>query len=156
MINDKFKIETALKDKKRVFFLKGTIDEDTTFDAVLQGEGEIHLNFSGVTGINSLGIRTWVNFMKELAGKQVFYEECPPVIVRQMNMIPSFVGHAKVVSVFAPYVCEDCDQEKLVLINEQSLSQTEVELPKSFVCESCGKGEMELDGHPKQYFAFKR
>lgn len=156
MINDKFKIETLLKDKKRTFIFKGVIDEDTSFDALLAEQGELHLNLAGITSINSLGIRAWVNFMKEISNRPVFYEECPPVVVRQMNMIPSFLGSAKVLSVYAPFVCENCDEEKLVLVPEMALAKSDVELPEPFKCESCSEGEMELDGHPKQYFAFKR
>lgn len=156
MINDKFKIERILKDQRRIFYLKGVIDEDTNFDALIQESGDMILNLSGITAINSLGIRAWVNFIKELSGRQLVYEECPPVIVRQMNMIPSFVGSAEVSSVYVPFVCDQCDEEKLVLISESALQQKEVTLPKALLCENCKKGEMELDGHPKQYFAFKR
>ena len=156
MINDKLKIEKIMVDGQPQLKLKGVIDEDASFDVIKKENGPLYLNLSEVTGINSLGIRNWVNLWKELSGREIFYIECPPVIVRQMNMIPSFSGQAKVVSVFVPYVCDNCETEKLVLVGQQELSLSSPKVAESFSCENCKNGEMELDGNPKQYFAFKK
>ena len=156
MINDKFKIQKVVVNGKEQLQLSGVIDEDTDFEELKKEQGPLYLNLAGVTGINSLGIRGWVNFWKELSGKEVFYIECPPVIVRQMNMIPSFSGPAKVVSVFVPYVCENCETEELVLVGQQELASNPPQIKETFPCKKCQQGEMELDGNPKQYFAFKK
>jgi hypothetical protein len=148
--NEKFKFEQTIKGDRKVIALKGVIDEDTNFDALSQLSGAVTFNFKGVTSINSLGIRSWVNLLKELASAEVSYEACPPLIVRQMNMVPSFLGKGKVLSVFVPYICESCETEALALAEAAQFSN----LAKKFPCESCKKGEMEFDGHPEQYFAF--
>ena len=114
------------------------------------------INFKGITSINSCGIRTWVNFLKDLQGTEITYEECPPLIVRQMNMVPSFLGHAKVSSIFVPYVCESCEAEKMILVTADKFGNGNPTIPESMKCESCKTGEMELDGNPKQYFAFAK
>lgn len=150
---EKFRLQIAKSEGKNVVFLHGVIDEDTVFDEIQKLEGPIILNFKDVTSVNSCGIRNWVNFLKSLSGSQIYYQECPPLIVRQMNMVPSFVGHAHVLSVFAPYICDNCEQEKLVLIGEDLFDK---EMEESFPCTACNQGAMELDGHPKQYMAFAK
>lgn len=150
--NDKLKFEQVMRDGVKVVLLRGVIDEDANFDSLANLGASLVFNFKGVTAINSCGVRTWVNFMKQISAVEVAYEECPPLIVRQMNMIPSFVGHATVKSVYLPYVCDACETESLVLIESSHFGNIE----ESMKCESCGKGEMEFDGHPQQYFAFSK
>lgn len=154
MQDDKFKLEKRLVNGKEEYKLEGTIDEDTELGLLTSSAGPIYLNLSGVKSINSLGIRGWVNFWKEHSNKEVFYLECPPIIVRQMTMIPSFTGRAQVVSVYVPYVCENCDAEKLVLV--ELSHHTVPEIQDSFPCSKCGQSQMELDANPKQYFSFNK
>ena len=149
--NDKFKIEQLVKENMRTVMLRGIIDEDANFDPLMKLHSPLVINFSGVTSINSCGVRNWVNLLKDLSGKEVFYEECPTLIVRQMNMVPSFVGGAKIVSVFAPYVCESCEKELALLVKE---TEFDGGVKEAFTCDACKKGEMEFDGRPDQYFAF--
>jgi len=153
---DKFGFECKTRGDKKVVILKGVIDEDTTFEGILKLGGPYIFNFRELTSINSCGIRTWVNFLKDLGTMQIFYEECLPLIVRQLNMVPSFLGGAKVLSVYLPYVCENCEAEKLVLLDGKQLDNPLANLKETMKCEECEKGEMEFDGHPQQYFAFRR
>lgn len=152
---DKFHFEMKPRGDKKVIHLAGVIDEDTSFEDIKKLGGPFVFNFKNLENVNSLGIRTWVNFLKELGKVQIVYEECPPLVVRQMNMVPSFLGGAQVLSVFVPYVCDACDTEKLVLMQGEQLADIS-SIPEVFKCETCKKGEMELDGHPDQYFAFLR
>jgi hypothetical protein len=153
--NEKFKFETVIKGDNKVVVLRGMIDEDTTFTEMANLGKSLTFNWKGVTSINSCGVRNWVNFIKDLTGYTIHYEECPPLIVRQMNMIPSFVANASVVSVYAPYVCSSCENEQLVLIPAAKFTDVDA-LMEAKECESCKKGELELDGHPQQYFAFSK
>lgn len=147
---DKFKFEPVLRGDQKIIMLKGAVDEDTNFEPIKALGKDLVLNFKEVTSINSLGIRGWVNFMKDMSGANMAYEECPPVIVRQFNMVPSFLAHAKVLSVYVPYVCDSSGEEKLVLYQSNQFGQ----VPETIPCEECEEGEMEIDSHPKQYFAF--
>lgn len=151
-MEDKFSVRHVESNGNHYIFLGGHIDEDSRFDVVNGLSGNIIFNFKDVTLINSLGIRNWVNFIKTLSAKPVFYAECPPLIVRQLNMVPSFMGHAKVLSAFAPYVCDSCDNESAVLLEEKAFGTLE----EVIKCQKCGKEENELDGHPQQYFAFAK
>lgn len=151
-VDDKFSIELQMKNNVAVLKLSGRIDEDASFEKLKKAEEPIIINFRNVTAIDSLGVRNWVNFLKSISGKEIYFEECPPVIVRQMNMIPNFVGDARVMSVFIRYVCEKCEKEKMTLVMRKDFENATESMPCGFWC----KGVMEFDGHPRQYFAFVR
>jgi hypothetical protein len=70
-----------------------------------------------------------------------------------MNMVPSFLGSAKVTSVYVPYVSDETDEEKLVLFGAEKFTAAGFTLPDTIDGEN---GEMELDGNPQQYFAFTK
>lgn len=154
MQEEKFKLEKVDIDGKSQYRLEGIVDEDLDLSPLRNATGPLLLNLSGIKSINSLGIRGWVNFWKELENKEVYYLECPPIIVRQMSMIPSFTGSARVLSVYVPYVCDNCEAETLSLV---TLTESQApEVPETIPCKQCGSGEMELDANPKQYFSFKK
>lgn len=150
----KLKIKIASESKRVKAILAGVIDEDADLSSIVATKGPLILNLSDVQTINSLGVRAWVNFIKDLGSREVWYEECPPAIVRQLNMIPSFMGHAKVLSAYATYVCSNCDAEALVLVEHDKFKSGKV--PDPIACEECKKGKMEFDGQPQQYFAFAK
>lgn len=150
IVNDRFKIVRAEHEGRLVFYLQGDIDEDSVFNQIGQEAGELIINWKGVTSINSCGVRNWVNFIKTMSDRTTYYIECPPLVVKQMNMIPSFLGNATVYSVYVPYVCDNCDTEKLVLVTAEKFSAVD----ETIQCENCQSPEMELDGHPKHYFTF--
>jgi len=154
--NEKFRFDTSNKDGRKVVVMRGVIDEDTDFEALKKVGAPLIFNWKGVTSINSCGIRTWVNFLKELGKAEIAYEECPPLIVRQLNMVPSFMGPAKVLSVFVPYVCDECETEKLVAVTADKFAKGGAAVQEAITCDKCKKGEMELDGQREQYFAFAK
>lgn len=152
--NEKFKFEQTLREQKKIVMLSGMIDEDTQFDEIMKMGAPLTFNFKGISAINSCGVRNWVNFLKAFGETNAAFEECPPIVVKQMNMIPSFTAGAKITSVYVPYVCEDCDTEAMVLVDTSTFSKGKCQVNKTIPCEACKKSEMELDGHPAQYFAF--
>jgi anti-anti-sigma regulatory factor len=154
--NEKFKFEVTKTGNRNVVRLRGSIDEDTEFEGLMKLAAPLVFNFKDLIAINSCGIRSWVNLLKDLGNIEIYYEECTPVVVRQMNMVPSFVGNAKVLSVYVPYVCDDCEAEKLVLVPSDKFAGGKVSVQDSFPCETCKKGTLELDGHPQQFFAFAK
>ncbi len=154
--NDHFHFEmTEIQNATRVNLI-GIIDEDTDFSTLLKLKNSpVIFNFKEVTSINSCGIRTWVNFIKELTGSTLEFTECPPLIVRQMNMVPSFIGNATVNSVFVPYVCDGCDHEQNLLVSVTDYKKGGP-IAETIQCENCKSEEMEMDGNAKQYFAFAK
>lgn len=153
--SDKFKYDILDQGQVKKILLKGVVDEDSTFEGLVKLGSPLVLNFKGVSSINSCGIRSWVNFLKDLGTTKIVYEECPPLIVRQLNMVPSFAGNATVSSVYIPYVCDNCEAEKVILATSDKFQNRQsLQIAETMPCESCKEGEMELDGNPQQYFAF--
>lgn len=116
---------------------------------------KVVINFRQVSYVNSCGVRSWVNFMRELGqNRSVFYEECTSEIVMQMNMIPSFKGQAEILSVYAVYECESCN------IKQEKLLDSKADLPKDGnfdaienPCPKCHNA-MEMEELEDEYFAF--
>ena len=79
---------------------------------------ELVIDLSGVTYINSLGVRDWVTFLRALAKRDVklTLERVAEVMVLQMNMIVDARGSARVASFFAPFACDACGWEGATLV----------------------------------------
>ncbi len=145
-------------ERGRIISLKGPINEDagTVFqeiiDSLQENDKNLEFNFQQVTNINSLGVRCWVSFLRSAeAGRHIFFSECTPDIITQINMIPSFLGKAKIESFYVNYICETCQKEENRLIQSESLSPRSIpEIPK---CEkkSCDMQTEELE---EEYFVF--
>lgn len=113
------------------------------------------LNFKNVEYVNSCGVRGFINFMRELEkNREVHFEECTAEIITQINMIPSFKGNAKILSLYCPYSCDDCGNEDMVLLEDgKNLpSSSNIEMP-SVECKECGS-DMEIEELEEEFFSF--
>ncbi|MFW7380991.1 MAG: hypothetical protein ACOH5I_19400 [Oligoflexus sp.] len=135
----------------------------------IDAEAEVHLtqllpklgknltfNFQKVESVNRCGVRSWINFMRELQKdeRDIVFEECTSEIVMQINMIPSFKGNAKVVSVYGGYVCDECGHEESILFTEgKNLPEDPGDELPPVTCSQCGS-EMELEEMEEEFFAF--
>jgi anti-anti-sigma regulatory factor len=113
------------------------------------------INFRQVTYINSLGVRAWINFMRDIAGRSLVFEECTPEIVNQINMIPNFRADAHIKSVYGTFYCNSCDNTQEEIF-EQGKNfpippKYEVNLPK---CRKCGSDDTEFEEVEDAFFAF--
>ena len=124
------------------------------------------LHLAEVRRINSVGVREWVNFVRELlaapgggraAISDLTFSHCSPAIVTQLNMIYNFRGQARVRSFLAPYVCAGCEheEEKLldVAVHFSGSGAQRLRQAPTFACERC-PGTMELDDLPERYLSF--
>jgi len=147
---------TEWKDEK-TFVISGIIDESADFekDALKFQEGTF-VDFSGVTRINSCGVRQWIKAISPVK-KTIQYINIPPIIVDQLSMVPEFAGSKAIfISFQALYVCEKCGHEetKLLYIGkdiEQGLKEYE-EGPQH-TCPKC-HNIMEFDHSPEVYLSF--
>ena len=130
--------------------LSGILDENSDLKALHGLKGPLLINFKDVKRVNSCGVREWVNLLGALPGIQMTYEECPVVIVKQLNAVPDFQGKAKVTSFFAPYFCKKCKKQAAKLIQASQVQDGKSEEPK---CETCGEA-MKFDSVPGQFYSF--
>lgn len=141
-------IKTTVSPGKAV--LSGFLDENSDLKPLQGLTGPVTVNFKGVSRVNSCGVREWVNLLAKVPGAQLSYEDCPIVVVKQLNAVPDFVGTAKVTTFQAPYFCEKCDEESV-----QTLQGSQVQglTAPAMKCPKC-TSPMNFDAIPGQYFSF--
>jgi hypothetical protein len=134
----------------------GEIDENADFSELRrQLRGSVVFRLSGVSRINSCGVREWVNFVRDLPNvTELVFSHCSPAIVTQLNTIDNFRGPASVRSFYAPYVCESCnnEEERLLDVHTHFPGGSNGE-PPAFLCERCQR-PLEFDDLPERYFSF--
>jgi hypothetical protein len=125
--------------------LTGNISELANFDPLKAMPGPLVLDLSGLTRINSLGMRNWVYFVRdyEALGQALTFERVPPVVVNQMSMISNFMGaHSLVRSLVLPYLCPSCSKEDLQVLELTNGKAAQVN--ESAPCPKC-RAAMEFD-----------
>lgn len=113
----KFDVQIESNDTEGRLSLAGVIDEDVDFTNYdISKFTSLHLNLKDIKSINSCGIREWIKWMASSQASSIVFENCPKVIVDQINMVQGFLpSQAKVQSFFVPYFSEDSGEEKNVL-----------------------------------------
>ena len=140
--------------------MTGPIDEQAQFPENLQGNGLVTIDMNGVTYINSIGIKMWIQWITPVAVQHsIEFTRCPKAIIQQMNMVKNFfpIG-ARVKSFQIPLFCDACENESSLMIDVASGVQIQGEDVKVTAslpnCENCGSDEVEMDVIAKKYFRF--
>ena len=138
--------------------LAGAIDEHSDLLAILdraQG-GHLALDLSGITFINSLGVRDWIRLQAQAQARGIVVElrRVAEPIVHQLNMIIATRGASRVISFFAPYACDACGREDSLVVdavaNAAGLAKLQAPAQK---CPECG-AQMAFNDFPERYFSF--
>jgi hypothetical protein len=138
--------------------LAGTIDEQFEGKKVASGikGGMLVLDLAEIDRISSFGIREWVDFVGAVSSKvsSLWFVECAPKVIDQFNMVANFGGAGQLVSFYAPYRCDYCDDDRrrLVQVAQDWEMLKTGKLPER-VCESCGNAEY-FDEDPLTFFSF--
>lgn len=132
--------------------LIGSIDEDADLSEILETQAShINFDFNQVELINSCGIREWIKFLDQLSSESIQYENCPQIIIEQINMVHGFIRPgSRLKSFYAPYYCEECDKERKAHVMSNDVKNKKA--PK-VNCPDCGN-EMEFDALEASYFNF--
>lgn len=135
----------------------GVIDETVRFqETVAKFGSEVHLDFSGVTRINSCGVREWVRAVHNC--KSLLRYVCAPaLLVEQFSLIPEFLGAKGTVESFdAPYICDACGNEEVILLTVgKDIFAGLAEYPDGPKrnCSKCGT-VLEFEHNPEIYLEF--
>lgn len=152
------KIQLSLEERNGVDLVRyrGPISEESGVHlAPLAGKvgKRCIFNFKDVNFVNSSGVRAWVTFLRDfIVGREIVFEECPPVVVTQINMIPSFTAAARVASVLAPFACGSCNEITLVKMLEAEYPAEGTQLPPGR-CRRCSEAT-QLAETTEEYFEF--
>ena len=138
--------------------LAGAIIENANLVRMLDHakDGRLVVDLGGVTFINSLGIREWIRMQQAAASTRVAIEllRVAEPIVHQLNIMPAARGVSIVTSFFAPYICDDCDQEHTMLLDVRTHgADLAKQRPPAMKCPDC-KRDMEFADPPDLYFMF--
>ena len=135
--------------------ISGAIDEDIDFSPYsLSGASSVDFELGQIKSINSCGIREWIKWISTAAGAPVVYNECPKVIVDQINMVQGFLpSQGKVKSFYVPYFSEETESEKNILFREGAEYSESGIRPPAEVKDDKGH-VMEMDVVEAKYFKF--
>jgi len=156
--SSQFTIEKRLVDDVLVVCLIGRVTE--LFDGKALGtelSGNVLFDLGRLERITSFGVREWV-YMLSNAGSRLgglYLARCSPAFVTQLNMVRNFAGGGRIISFFAPYVCEVCGTEFDVLFDTERDAQVlkAVAGPPPGQCPQC-EGAGRLDDDAASYFSF--
>lgn len=151
---NKVKIEIVDSESTRTLVFDGVIDEDFTYSQLKCDSSKFVVDFDNLNGINSCGIREWINFVESLGDSvEIEYNNCPQIVIQQMNMVSGFLTkNAKVIDFYAPYFCEETDEEKMILINASEVINGKA--PEKTLEMNGDSVELEFDAIEEQYFKF--
>lgn len=129
--------------------LVGNLDESANLAPLVAMAGPLVVDLGEMGRINSIGVRTWMNFVKarEKAGAPLAIERCSPMMVGQITMITRFMGaqpHVK--SLLVPYFCKKCQREHAEVL----AAVPGARVSPTISCTGCG-GQMELDEFAQTY-----
>jgi anti-anti-sigma regulatory factor len=154
----KLRVERFTEGPITLLKLGGTIDEQ--FDGKMIAQqvkgGILILHLGEIDRISSFGIREWVDFIVALKAKvaSMWFVECAPKVVDQFNMVANFGGDGHLVSFYAPYRCDYCDDDRrrLVRVREEWEQVRAGKMPER-TCEACGNPEY-FDEDPLTFFSY--
>ncbi len=112
------------------------------------------VNCAAVQLITSFGIRRWGEFVDDLGRRKIalYYVECSPRFVDELNQVVHFAAHGHVLSTYAPYTCSTCRAQRTILIRVDTDAETiRTRQPPTMSCMVCG-GTLEFDDDPAAYF----
>jgi len=119
--------------------------------------GDLVIDTSGVTFINSIGMREWMRLVRVLRGRgTITLERVADVLITQMNLIPEFAGSVKITSFHAQYVCGSCGAEPAPIVDAVAHAEAlrRMQAPR-LPCPECG-AQMELGDFPERYLTVFR
>ena len=153
-----FEVKNSEMFGKRCFQFCGQIDEETVLPDVSDMPADAVIDLKEVSSINSVGIRAWINWFGKFPETHFSFVNCPKALVMQMNMVEGFLPPKHdVITLQVPFFCEDCDEEKDVLMTvgkEIVVEGESVKLnyDKSSICK--GDCDPELDVSEVKFFRF--
>lgn len=137
--------------------LKGSIDEHVDFERLAKAitAPVVALDFDKVDAINSVGIRSWINFIKLISSSKITYERCPTFLVDAISMVPGLAKGVTIASFYLPFSCRSCDsdQPKLVTREQAKASGFLESMNTLFPCQTCDR-KVEFQDDLEVFFSF--
>jgi hypothetical protein len=159
------KVASDIKGTEQLLTFEGSIDEDVADITAPQASMASYIiDLNGITLINSIGIRTWCEWIQRFpAGKPIRLKRVPKAVVTQINSVKGFLPvDAKVESVYLPLFCDKCEKQSNVLVECKGMAVVSKEaiaaVLKGSLSAICKESacESEPDVNLERYFNFNR
>ena len=151
-----FSVEKKDADNTTTIKLSGCIDEDSRINQLFEGTlDNVIVDLNEITMINSVGIREWVNSIEAAqATKKITLLKIATSVVAQINMVANFTANSEIISFFAPYYCDECQEEQDFLLEyDKDFPDKKNPVAPVFQCATC-KNDLEFDDVEERYFNF--
>ncbi len=149
-------VKESLDGDVRIIQIGGRITESFKGEAIARTMvGRVILDLGEIHRITSFGVREWLAMFSAATNMtECYFARCSEAVVNQLTMIRAFDGGARVLSFFAPYLCEGCNKPFERLFDFQ-VDHTEIGsmVPESVRCPRCNEPGR-FDDDPRSYFAF--
>ena len=104
---------------------------------------ECVMNLAEISHCNSLGIRSWVNFLRVFTkDRKVSFEEVSPELTRQLTSVTGILDPGKIISFILE--CVNCDHVQTITVETTNPLDIAFQSPHASLCTQCG-GNVELD-----------
>ncbi len=147
---------TVDKDKVggiSVLSFQGTLDH--AFEGRKLGESvhtkKLVVNLRGVRRFSSWGMTEWMDFLRCNAERDLYLVECSAYAASQLNLVTGMLGHAKLVSFYAPCRCTSCNEEFETLFLTPSDRDALISRTYEEECRNCG-GRVRLEENSTAFF----
>ncbi len=132
----------------------GTIDETFDGEELAGLQRTVVFDMDAVTRVTSYGVREWINALKALDADYYCFIRCRPSLIVNFNLVSNFAVAGQLVSLYAPFFCETCDDtfEVLIDLRHQYGKITSSQPPRAR-CPTCREAS-ELDDFPDVYFRY--
>ncbi len=153
-----FEVKQTEMFSKPCFQFCGQIDEEAVFPEINDMGSDVVVDLQQVTAINSVGIRAWIMWFSSYSSTLFTFVNCPKALVMQMNMVEGFLPEKnEVVTLQVPFFCEECDEEKdmMMSVGKEILIEGDsikLNFDKTTICgPDC---DPELDVNEAKFFRF--
>ncbi len=117
--------------------------------------GAITLDTSGITFVNSLGMREWMRLTRALRdrGNTITLDRVADVLMTQLNLFGDLARMATITSFHAQYVCPVCGAEATPLVDvAEHAPLLRTQKAPHLPCPEC-RAAMDLGDFPERYLS---
>lgn len=116
---ERFSIQKNMVRTTANFVVSGNIDENSKFPS-LQDMGkptEVQIDLQRVTGLNSVGIRSWCQWIETIGNIPIVVENVPALVIKAFNVVlGACPPNMQVTSFYVPYFAQGPGRKDMLYV----------------------------------------
>lgn len=126
-----------------LYCLEGMINEFAALGTIKPTEKLVKLDLSGITYINSIGCKNWIQLLESLGDRMIEFHHVSTAMMTGISMLPGLLpprgGRESIKSFYLPFFCIHCNTGHQSLVEPSSLEIIDESVFTGLVaCPSCG------------------